>query len=109
MFVEKEAMAPCTNGGLAHGMAHGGHIHLENYEFTGVGGLATTSTFSHVPDLRIRDLDLWSMVDTLSKLSSVAASQSLPTYGGPVPSLITSHDQIFHLESQRPMDHGEIT
>jgi hypothetical protein len=50
-------MAPRTVGGLAGGMAHGGHIHLENYEFTGVRGPVPPSTFSHNPDLRYRDLD----------------------------------------------------
>jgi hypothetical protein len=50
-------MASRTVGGLAGGMAHGGHIHRENYEFTGVRGPAPPSTFSHNPDLRYRDLD----------------------------------------------------
>ena len=56
-FVEKEAMAHRTNGGLAHGMAHGGHIRHENYEFIDIGGLAPTFAISHGLDLHIRDLD----------------------------------------------------
>ena len=50
-------MAPRTNGGHAHGMAHGGHIRHENYEFTGVGGPAPMFAFSRIPDLRSGDLD----------------------------------------------------
>ena len=51
-------MAPHTIGGLTGGMAHDGHIHRKNYEFTGVGGPAPTSAFSHILDLCSRDLDL---------------------------------------------------
>jgi hypothetical protein len=50
-------MAPRTVGGLAGGMAHGGHIYRENYEFTDVEGVAPTSTVSRTPELRSRDLD----------------------------------------------------
>ena len=57
-FVEKEVMAPRTNGGLTRGVAHDGHIHHENYEFTGVEGTTPVSVFSHILDLRSRDLDL---------------------------------------------------
>jgi hypothetical protein len=50
-------MAPRTNGGLAHGMAHNGRICHKNYEFTSVKGPAPTSAFSHVLNLHSRDLD----------------------------------------------------
>ena len=50
-------MDPHTIGGLAGGMAHGGHIRRENYEFTGVGGPAPMFAFSRIPDLRSGDLD----------------------------------------------------
>ena len=56
LVVEQEAMAPSTIGGLAGGMAHGGHIHRENYEFIGVRGPAPASTYSHGPNLRHGDL-----------------------------------------------------
>ena len=36
-------MAPRTVGGLASGMAHGGHICYENFEFTGIKGPAPAS------------------------------------------------------------------
>ena len=39
-IVKKEVIAPRTVGGLAHGMAHGGHIRHENYEFIGVTELS---------------------------------------------------------------------
>ena len=50
-------MAPRTVGGLIGGMAHGGHIHHENYEFTSVRGPVPAFTFSYVLDLRFEDLD----------------------------------------------------
>ena len=56
-FVEKEAMTSRTVGGLARGMAHGGHIHHENHEFIGIEGPAPTSIFSHSQVLHPGDLD----------------------------------------------------
>ena len=53
----KEAMAPHIVGGLACGMAHGGHIRHENYEFIGIEGPAPVSASSCGPDLYTRDLD----------------------------------------------------
>ena len=44
-------MAPRTVGELASLMAHGGNIHHENYEFTGVRGLAPTYAYSRGPNL----------------------------------------------------------
>ena len=95
-FVEKEAMAPRTVGGLARGMAHSGHIRHENYEFTSVGGPAPASAFIRVLDLSSRDLD--PMVFGGHTLRTALSSNTLEfTYiGGLVPSLATSHDQIFH-------------
>ena len=55
-IVEKETMAHCTISELAHGMAHGGHIHNENYKFIGIEGLEPTTTFSRSLDLHPRDL-----------------------------------------------------
>ena len=50
-------MAPYTTGGLAGGMALGGHIRRENYEFIGVKGPLPTSAFSCGLDLCPRGLD----------------------------------------------------
>jgi hypothetical protein len=49
-------MAPHIVGGLASGMAHDGHIHRENYEFTGVKGLVPVPAYSRGPNLRHVDL-----------------------------------------------------
>jgi hypothetical protein len=49
-------MAPRTVDGLASGMAHGGHIHRENYGFIGAKGLAPASPFSRSPDLHLANL-----------------------------------------------------
>ena len=46
-------MAPHIVGEFTGGMARGGHIRSENYEFTGVKGLAPTPVFSHGPDLHL--------------------------------------------------------
>ena len=80
-------MAPHTIGGLAHGMAHGGHIRHKNYEFTGVRGPAPASAFNRVLDLRSEDLD--PMVYGGHTLGT-ALSSSIPEFtyiGGPVSSL----------------------
>jgi hypothetical protein len=102
-------MAPCTVGGLARRMAHGGHIHHENYEFISTEGSAPTSAFSHGRDLRPGDLDpAFQGRHTLK----IALSDSIPEFtyiGGLVPSLITSHGQIFHPGIRRPMAHGRLT
>jgi hypothetical protein len=102
-------MAPRTVGGLAHRMAHGGHIHHENYKFIGAEGSAPASAFSHGRDLRPRDLDpAFHGRHTLR----IALSGSIPEFtyiGGPVPSLVTSHGQIFHPGIWRPMAHGRLT
>jgi hypothetical protein len=49
-------MAPRTISGLARGMALGGHICHENYEFTGVKGSVPAPTYSHDPNLHHGDL-----------------------------------------------------
>jgi hypothetical protein len=49
-------MAPCTFGGLAHGMAYDGYIRHENYEFGGIQGSAPMSAYSHGPNLCHGDL-----------------------------------------------------
>jgi hypothetical protein len=72
LFVEKEAMAPHTNGGLGHEMAHDSHIRHENYVFTSVGGPAPASAFSRVLDLRSGDLDPVVYGGHLSELPLVA-------------------------------------
>ena len=55
-IVEQEAMASRTMGGLTGGMAHGGHVYRESYEFTNVKELAPVSTYSHGPNLCPEDL-----------------------------------------------------
>jgi hypothetical protein len=48
LFVEKEAMALCTYGGLTHGTASDGRIRLGNSEFVSVNGPMPTYAFSPV-------------------------------------------------------------
>ena len=56
-FVEKEAMAPCTYGGLAHGTASDGRIRLGNSEFINVNGPTPTYAIGPVWALYPRHLD----------------------------------------------------
>ena len=72
-------MAPRTNGGLAGGMAYGGHIHRENYGFIGAKGQRPRplSAAFHTSILEI--WVPWLTVDTLLEPPSGATSQSLPT------------------------------
>jgi hypothetical protein len=67
------------------------------------------STFSHGLDLCPRDLD--PVVHGGHTLRTALGGNILEfTYiGGTVPSLITSHGQIFHLGSQSPTAHGKLT
>ena len=48
-------MAPRTAGGLAGGMAHGGHIHRKNYEFISIKGPAPATAHGYDPNLYHRD------------------------------------------------------
>jgi hypothetical protein len=48
-------MALPTAGGLASGMALGGHIRRKNYEFTSIKGPAPTTTHGYDPNLCHRD------------------------------------------------------
>ena len=71
-------MAPRTASRLASGMAHGSHIHHENYGFIGSNRLAPASTINHSLDLH------------LGNLSSMARGGHTPktTLGGYIPEFI---------------------
>ena len=102
-------MAPRIVGELTGGMAHGGHIHHKNYEFTGVEGPVPASTFSHGPDLRPRDLGPVVYGGCNLEIDLHGTIPKFTYIGGPIPSPITSHGKAFHLGSQRPIAHGELT
>jgi hypothetical protein len=90
-------------------MAHSSHIRHKNYEFTDVGGLAPAFAFSCGPDLLIRDLDPMVYGEYTLRITLSGSILEFTYVEGPVPSLITSHGQIFHPGSQRPTEHGELT
>ena len=84
-IVEQKSMAPRTVGGLAHGMAYGGHIRHKNNEFIGIEGPTPASTFGRSLDLRPGDLDP-TVYD--GRTLRTALSGSIPEYtyiGGPYP------------------------
>jgi hypothetical protein len=68
------ATAPHTDSGLARGMAHGGHIHHEKYEFTVLEGQRPRLPSVVVQTSASEIWTPWSMADTLLELPSVAAS-----------------------------------
>ena len=94
-------MAPRTVGGLAIGMAHGGHIHSENYEFTSIKGPTPMSSYGHGPNLRHGDLGYVSRHRHTLRTAPGGCILEFTYMGGPTPSLATDRSQDFHPESQR--------
>ena len=108
-IVEKEAIAPRTAGGLAGGMALGGHIRRENYEFIGVKGPAPASALGRGPDFHPSDLD---PVVHGGHTLRTALGGCIPEFACPeglVPSLTTGRCQFSRPGNQRPMSHNELT
>ena len=102
-------MASCTAGGLARGMAHGGHNHHDNYEFVNIKGLASASAFSCGLDLHPRDLD---PVIHGGHTLKTALGGYIPKFTyleGLVPSLIISCGQVSHLGNQRSTARNKLT
>jgi hypothetical protein len=82
-------MARRTVSGLTHGMAHGSHIHHENYELIGAEGSVPAPAFSCGPNLRSGELDP-AVYGRLTLGTTHCGSIPESTYiRGPVPSLIT--------------------
>jgi hypothetical protein len=69
-------MASRTADELTGGMAHGCHIHCENYESISIKGLAPTSTFGRSLDLHLRSLDPTTCGGHALGTTQGAASQS---------------------------------
>ena len=102
-------MAPCMADGLASGMAHGGHIHRENYGFIGAKGPVPTSAFSHSPDLHLGNLG---PVAHDEHTPGTTLGGCIPEFTDPeglVPSLVASHSQVSHSRNRRTMTHDELT
>ena len=102
-------MAPRTIGGLAGGMAHGGHIRCENYEFAGIGGPAPTSAYSRCRSLRHGDLGLMAHGGYTLRTTPGGSISEFTYIVGPVPSLVTSHGQVLHPRGRRPMAFDKLT
>ena len=102
-------MVPRTAGGLTNGMAHGDHIHRENYRFIGANGPVLVSAISHSSDLHLRNLS--SMAHGRHTLGTILEGCILEfTYlEGPLPSLIASRGQVFHPRNQRTTTHDRFT
>ena len=101
-------MAPRTTGELTGGMAHGGHIHHENYGFIGTNGPAPASTIGHSPDLHLGNLS--SMVHNgHTPRTTLRGSILESTYPERlVPSLVASCVQVSHPRNQRTMAHDKL-
>ena len=101
-------MAPHTIGGLAHGMAHGGHIRHKNYEFTSIKGLAPVFALSHGPYLHLGDLDSMVHGGHTLRITLRGCILEFTCIGGLAPSHVTGHGLDFRLGSQRSVAHGEL-
>ena len=79
-------MSPRTIGGLTHGMAHGGHICHESYEFIGIEGPTSASAFSHGLDLCFGDLDFMVHGGQTLRTALMGCILESTHIGGPTPS-----------------------
>jgi hypothetical protein len=101
-------MTSRTAGRLAGGMAHGDHIHYENFGFIDANGPAPASAISHRPDLHLGDL---SFVDYGGHTARTALRGYIPEHTyleGPVPLLIAHSGQASRPRDQRTMAHDEL-
>ena len=101
-------MAPRTTGGLAGGMAHGGHIHRENYEIIDAKGPAPTSAFSRNPDFHLRSLGLMAHGGHTPRTALGGCIPEFIYLEGPLPSLVPSRGQASRPRNQRTMAHDEL-
>jgi hypothetical protein len=102
-------MAPHTVGGLAHGMAHDGHIHHKNYEFISAKGLAPMSAFSRGPDLHPRDLNPVAHGGHTLRTALGGCILEFTYLEGPAPSIITGRGHVSCPGNQRSMARNELT
>ena len=102
-------MASHTIGGLAGGMARGGHIHRENYGFIGSKGSVPTSAFSRSPNFHLGNLGPTAHDGHTPGIAHRGCIMEFTYPEAPVPSLIASHGQVSCLRNQRTMAHDELT
>jgi len=101
-------MAPHTAGGLVYGMAHGGHIHRENYGFIGSKGPVPASAFSHSPNFHLGNLGPTAHGGHTPRIAHRGCIMEFTYPEAPVPSLIASRGQVSCLRNQRTMAHDEL-
>jgi hypothetical protein len=89
-------------------MAHGGHIHHENDEFTNVGGPTPTSAFSYDPDLSSIDLDPAAYGKHTLETALSGSILEFTYVGAPIPSFTMGRGQILRPGGHRPMAQGEL-
>ena len=102
-------MAPRIAGGLASGMAHGGHIHYENYGFIDAKGPAPMFAISNNPDLHLRNLGPTAYGGHTLGTAHGGCILECTHVRGPMPSLITGHGRDLHPGNQTAMAHGDLT
>jgi hypothetical protein len=96
LIVMKEAMAPCTTGRLASGMARGGHIHHENYGFIGADGLASMPAISHSLDLHVGNMRSVAHGGHTPETAHGGCILEFIYLKGQEPLLVTGCGQVFH-------------
>jgi hypothetical protein len=89
-------MAPHTAGGLAGGMALGGHIRRKNYEFTSIKGPALTTAHGYDPNLCHRDPGHVAHNGHTLKTASGGSILEFTYPEGLVPTLTTGRGQASH-------------
>ena len=105
----KEAMAPRTVGELTGGMAHDGHIHHKNYEFTSIKGPAPATARGYDPDLCHRDPRHVAHSEHTLGTASGGSILEFTYPEGPVPSHITGRGQVSRPGNQRSTARNELT
>ena len=86
-------MAPHTVGELAGGMAHGGHICRQNYEFTSIKGPASVTARGYDPNLYHRDPRHVTHSGHTRGTASGGSILEFTYPEGPLPLLSTRHNQ----------------
>ena len=90
-LIEEGSDAPRTTGGLAGGMACGGHIHRENYGFIGANGPAPMIARGYDPNIYHRDLGHVAHSGHTLGTTSGGSILEFTYLEGPVPSLTVDH------------------
>ena len=89
-------------------MAHGDHIHRENYGFISANGPTPTFAISHSPDLHLGNLSSVACGGHTPRTTLEGCIPKFTDPEGPVPSLVASRGQVSRSRNQRKTVHDEL-